>query len=373
MSRDKTENGRRLTVGGARYPAQIGHAYLMTAISPSLRGLGGGLLLCIFLLLTPHLSQAHESRPLFVEITETSSGVYELQYKIPSSVPDFNLPLISLPENFKELDKVSLYRTNDGFLKKQTFQGEALNGAAISITYPVMNPSVSTIVRVQLLNGEVHNRLLGPNEMQWVVPDQETRRGVAREYTVLGIQHILEGWDHLLFLVCLIFVAGIGRKMLITITGFTIAHSLTLALAALNVVNVPVPPVEAVIALSVVFLATEIAINNRKSLTFRYPIAVSSSFGLLHGFGFASVLSDIGLPQTQIPVSLLFFNIGVELGQIMFLLAVIVFYKIYLALKKATNSSGLEQIGKFRFETMAAYVVGVIASYWMIERVVGFF
>jgi len=116
-------------------------------------------------------------------------------------------------------------------------------------------------------------------------------------------------------------VAGVGKKLLVTITGFTIAHSITLALSALNLVRLPIPPVEAVIALSVVYLAMEIALQKKDSLTYRYPIAVSSSFGLLHGFGFAAVLADIGLPQVEIVTSLLFFNIGVELGQIIFVIS----------------------------------------------------
>jgi hydrogenase/urease accessory protein HupE len=293
------------------------------------------------------MTQAHESRPLFIEVVETAEGVFTLQYKIASSVPDFNLPDVLLPETFQALDKLSVYQTNDGFVKKQKFQSES--------------------------TGVVYNHLLSPEEMEWVVPDKETKSGVAKQYTVLGIQHILEGWDHLLFLICLIFVAGTGRKMLITITGFTIAHSITLILASLNVVRVPIPPVEAVIALSVVFLATEIAIKNKNSLTYKYPIAVSSSFGLLHGFGFASVLSDIGLPQIEIPTSLLFFNVGVEIGQIIFLLVVILIYFIYRKIKVFTNSGGLEKIGGIAFEKISAYAVGSIASFWMIERLYGFF
>ncbi len=235
-----------------------------------------------------------------------------------------------------------------------------------------MNPSVSTIVRISLLNGQVFNQLLSPKELEWTVPEEESTYGVAKQYTVLGIQHILEGWDHLLFLVCLILVAGTGRKMLITITGFTLAHSVTLVMSTLNVVNLPIPPVEAVIALSVVFLASEIVINNRRSLTYEYPIAVSSSFGLLHGFGFASVLSDIGLPQTEVPASLLFFNVGVEIGQIIFLVAVIVLFKSAEWVKEKYLQEGLLGMTGRQLEQGTAYIAGSVASFWMIERVLGF-
>ena len=319
------------------------------------------------------LSSAHESRPLFIEITEKESGLFELQYKIPNTIPEFNLPEVFLSDSFEALDRITIHQTAGGFIKKQNFKTTGnLNGTDISIRYPVMNPSVSCIVKVVLLNGQKFNKLLGPDELIWTVPEEESWAAVAKQYTVLGIQHILEGWDHLLFLICLMLVSGIGKKLLITITGFTIAHSITLALSALNVAKLPIPPVEAVIALSVVYLAVEIALQKKNSLTYRYPIAVSSSFGLLHGFGFAAVLSDIGLPQVEIVTSLLFFNIGVELGQIIFVLGVLL---LWLLIRKLT----LEKITADRFnvsrtlmEKSAAYFCGIIASYWMIERLYGF-
>ena len=157
-------------------------------------------------------------------------------------------------------------------------------------------------------------------------------------------------------------------------TGFTVAHSITLALAALNLVRVPVPPVEAAIALSIVFLATEIARDRHDTLTWRYPIAVAGSFGLLHGFGFASVLNEIGLPQTEIPAALLFFNVGVEVGQILFV-SVIVGVGGALAafgLIQRDGSIGNEGVIPLRFTRPAAYIAGSLAAYWMIDRVVGF-
>jgi hypothetical protein len=169
-------------------------------------------------------------------------------------------------------------------------------------------------------------------------------------------------------------IAGSWRRILVTITGFTVAHSMTLALAALNLVWVPIPPVEAVIALSIVFLAVEIARRRRDTLTWRYPIAISGSFGLLHGFGFASVLNEIGLPQTEIPAALLFFNVGVEIGQILFVAL------LFLVV------TGLSMFGMWQGEMKsksrlfvpdylirpAAYLVGVLAVYWTIDRIAGF-
>lgn len=323
-----------------------------------------------FLLLISLAGVAHESRPVFLEIIETQKGLFEVQYKIPSSIPEFNLPTVSFSKEFKAAGQPVMYRISDGFIKKVTLQSAGtLNDALIRINYPVANPPVYTIIRLSLFNGQKFYKLLRPTELEWIVPEQESAFGVAKQYTILGIQHILEGWDHLLFLVCLILVAGTGRKMLITITGFTLAHSITLVLSTLNLISLPIAPVEAVIALSVVFLATEIAVNNKKSLTYRFPIAVSSSFGLLHGFGFAAVLKDIGLPQTEVPVSLLFFNVGVEIGQIIFLFAVIVVFE-----KLILRSNFLSRILVWdprKLEKLIAYGVGSISSFWLIQRLYG--
>jgi len=143
----------------------------------------------------------------------------------------------------------------------------------------------------------------------------------------------------------------------------------TLALSALQLVRVPVPPVEAVIALSIVFLATEIARPRRDTLTWRYPILVSSAFGLVHGFGFAAVLGEIGMPQTQVPLALLFFNLGVEGGQLLFIAAMlpIILFLGWLVRRRKADAATLAAI-----ERPVAYAVGIIAAYWMIDRVWGF-
>ena len=181
------------------------------------------------------------------------------------------------------------------YVGQQLFRCEqGLSGRLVGIEFPNINPSLSTLYKIRLGNGEEHLRILKPSETEWTVPDAENRYGVATQYTALGVEHIWIGIDHLLFVACLVFIAGKARRLLITITGFTVAHSITLALSALDLVRIPTPPVEAAIALSVVFMAWEIAKGNENSLTYRYPIAVSSSFGLLHGFGFAAVLRDIG-------------------------------------------------------------------------------
>lgn len=248
---------------------------------------------------------------------------------------------------------------------------EGLAGTIIEISYPAFNPSITTLVRLVWLNGEMRTLVVGPSESAITLPDKETAAGVAGEYLGLGIDHILKGYDHLLFVACLLFIAGTWRRIFITITGFTVAHSITLVLSALNVVRLPVPPVEAVIALSIVFLASEIACGRRDTLTYRFPVVVSSSFGLLHGFGFAAVLGEIGLPQTELLTALLFFNLGVEVGQVIFAAAVI---GVYIVLRSGWHRLAISDYSVFLsprlFERVAAYSVGSAASYWMIDRTV---
>ena len=137
----------------------------------------------------------------------------------------------------------------------------------------------------------------------------------------------------------------------------------------LGIVNIPVPPVEAVIALSIVFLASEIARGNKRGLTYRFPVAVSMSFGLLHGFGFAAVLGEIGLPQNEIPTTLLFFNVGVELGQILFIAALIV---LAFAAKKLAQLFSRRPLSPVIWQPASAYMIGAVATYWTIERIVNF-
>lgn len=295
-------------------------------------------------------TQAHEARPLSIVINERASNVYVINTKIPPSVPIFNHPKILMPSFCKAKGKI--YHCS-----------QDISGSLLNINYPRFNPAISTLIRVNRLSGEKHSVLLGPKISEWSFPTKETKVGVAKQYTQLGISHILGGFDHLLFLVGLLFIAKTRKRILLAITGFTIAHSITLALSALDLVRLPVEPVEAIIALSIVFVASEIARGKRDTITYRYPIVVSSSFGLLHGFGFASVLNEIGLPQTELITGLLFFNVGVELGQLMFVGGLV---SLVFALQFVSKIT-IEHI--FKFERPIAYCLGILATFWMIERI----
>jgi hypothetical protein len=310
---------------------------------------------------------AHESRPIYVKIQETEPYVFSFTVKTPRTIPQFNIPSILAPRNCKQVGRDTVVGQRDSYVKENVYRCDGgVSGEKIELSFPAITPSVQTLIRLQTLSGLTHSKLLDPGKLAWEVPAKENKMQVAKDYTSLGVRHILEGYDHLLFLACLIMIAGTGRRILITVTGFTLAHSITLALSAFNLLRIPSVPVEAAIALSIVFLASEIAKEPRDTLTYKYPALVSVAFGLLHGLGFASVLRQIGLPQTEIVTGLLFFNIGVEIGQLAFIAMIILIYKLFMFATKKRTASLLP------LEKPAAYVVGSIAAFWMIERIYSF-
>jgi hydrogenase/urease accessory protein HupE len=222
-----------------------------------------------------------------------------------------------------------------------------------------------TLLRIELADGTMHTTVLRPDSPNFLVPEKPSKARVAVSYLGLGVEHILSGFDHLLFVLGLMLIVRSTGLLIKTITAFTLAHSVTLAMAALGFVHVPQTPVEAVIALSILFLATELSKQHRGeiSLTSRAPWIVALSFGLLHGFGFAGALSEIGLPQTDIPLALLFFNVGVEVGQLMFVAAVLAAQLLIQKIKVKWPVWA---------EQMPAYAIGSLAAFWFIQRTVSF-
>ena len=309
--------------------------------------------LVLLMLLLPGLSIADDFRPLYVELNEADQGQFTVRIKRPPGIPAANQPDIEFP----------------GFCNQQPGRSntyicsEDISGEVMSIRYPGYAVPNSSVIKMNFLTGESHTITMTSGDLEWRMPKKEEIATVAVQYTRLGIEHIWTGFDHLLFVLCLIWIAGTWRRILITITGFTLAHSITLALAALEIVRLPVPPIEAVIALSVMFLAVEITRGRRNNLTWNYPVAVSSSFGLLHGLGFAAVLNEIGLPRTELLTGLVCFNIGVEVGQILFALGVVILLQL------ANQWTRFALVG----QTAVGYFVGGVATYWFIERTTGFF
>ena len=220
------------------------------------------------------------------------------------------------------------------------------------------------LLRIELLDGSTHSTILRPNEPTFEIPARESKKEVALAMYRMGVVHILGGYDHLLFLLALMLIVTGFWRLVKTITAFTVAHSITLALATLGVVNFPTAPTEAVIALSIVFLAAEVIRmrNGEVVLTERYPWVVAFGFGLIHGLGFAGALSQIGIPEHEVPLSLLMFNLGVETGQIAFVTVV------------AFALAGIRRLpitlprGAWR---LAPYAIGGLATFWTIQRLVG--
>lgn len=318
------------------------------------------LLALLGLVLCAQGAGAHDSRPLNIELRELSPGAWRLSWSAPPSLPGSDAPALRLGEGCTRTEA-----SGPGGPVGQAFLqcAEGIDGQTLTIAYPAANPSLSTLIRLHRLSGETQSALLGPAERVWTVPAAESAAGVARSYTWLGIRHIWEGFDHLLFLACLLWIAGTWSRMLVTVLGFTLAHSVSLCLSALGWIWVPTPPLEAAIALSIVFLASELLRDRRTSLTWRHPVAVSSVFGLLHGLGFATVLADVGLPQTQLLTGLLFFNVGVEMGQLAFIAL------LWASRLPAASASRSRPALVGRLRTASAYGIGILASVWVIERV----
>lgn len=309
---------------------------------------------------------AHDARPFSINIDEQSGHSYLVRLRVPPTVELDNRPVIDWPRGCRSLNE----RHPEGILGESETQliscARSLEGGAIAIRYPIYNPSLATLIRLKRRDGAVLSQLLAPDQSAWQVPARPSRWEVARGYIELGIAHIWGGIDHLLFVTGLLILAGSLRGVLLAITGFTLAHSLTLSLATLGLVRLPIPAVEATIALSILFLAREIARPAPDGLARRYPIAVSSTFGLLHGFGFAAALQEVGLPRGELATGLLCFNLGVEIGQIVYILAVT---GLFLLLRRliARRETVLARLAPAP-KALAAYALGLPASYWLMER-----
>jgi hydrogenase/urease accessory protein HupE len=297
---------------------------------------------------------AHEVRPAYLELRQTAADTYDVLWKVPGSGDNLRLGLyLELPEG-----SVNVTAPRAGGLT-----GGTLHIAGLSATM------TDVLVRLERLDGTTLVTRLTPSAPSYVVEAAPRATQVATTYLKLGVEHILGGVDHLLFVLALLLLVKGRRRLIATVTAFTVAHSLTLAAATLGFVQVPGPPVEAAIALSIAFVAMEIVHSRegRSGLTERFPWIVAFTFGLLHGLGFAGALSEVGLPQTAIPVALLFFNVGVEIGQLSF-----------IALVLAITALARRATGRFSASQPAwgwrvpPYAIGGLAMFWVIQRVAAF-
>lgn len=324
-------------------------------------------LLLLLLVVLPGVdtASAHEVRPAYLELREALPGEFDVLWKTPMQG---ELRLALSPEfsgRTENLSPVATRETNNAAVQTwrlkaiEPLRGQSLRIAGLEATM------TDALVRSEFADGTSWTQRLTPSQPAAVIPVRQSALTVAGVYLGLGVEHILFGIDHLLFVLALLMITHGGWKLVKTVTAFTAAHSITLALATLGLVRVPQAPVEAVIALSIVFVAAEIlhGRQGREGLTARAPWIVAFTFGLLHGFGFARALSEIGLPQGQIPAALLFFNVGVEAGQLIFIAAVL---------------SLIAAFGRLRIplprwsEPVPAYAIGSVAMFWVIQRVAAF-
>lgn len=309
---------------------------------------------------------ADDMRPASLSVTQLQGDELLVKWKVPARGSQrlsldvvFDATTINVTRPRTEL-------VDGAFLQEWTVSRPGgLQGLGIRIHGLVSNSS-DVLLRIVDTDDHVITALLNVDEPSFTVESETAAKAsnTILAYIVLGIEHILIGLDHLLFVACLVYLCDSFRKMLWTITGFTVAHSITLIMAAVGMVSIPIAPVEAVIALSIVFLAVEIAKRRKRSLALRYPVLVSSSFGLLHGFGFASVLASIGLPDGEKITALLSFNIGVEIGQLMFVASLTAAFWLFRLVFR-----------NLRLETLRwpiSYFCGSLATYWVIARTLVF-
>ena len=310
---------------------------------------------------------AHESQPGLLELKQLGPARYEVIWRAPIYYGKPHPASLALPGNWKAVSQPTVRQLPDSALHRQVVDvdGGTINGSVIR--FPGLEATITDVfVRVTRLDGSEASLVVRPTQPVAVLRGERSWVESSGEYIMLGFNHILMGIDHLLFVLGLLIIVKSRRMLIKTITAFTVAHSITLAIATLGYANVPAPPLNAAIALSILFLGPEIARvwRGETSFTIRHPWVVAFGFGLLHGFGFASGLSTVGMPKAEIPLALLMFNIGVEIGQLLFVLLMLL---IYRALK----------ILAFHWprwvEFLPGYVIGSLGAFWTFQRTVMMF
>ncbi len=309
-------------------------------------------------------------RPAYLELRQTGPETYDTLWKVPGLGENLRLGLyVELPAGCTNVTEPRASMVNNAYTERWTVQcAGGLIGGTIHIA-GLASTMTDVLARLERLDGTTQVTRITPSAPSFVVEAAARASEVARTYLLLGVEHILGGIDHLLFVLALLILVQGTRRLIWTVTAFTVAHSITLAGATLGFVHVPGPPVEAAIALSIVFVAAEIAHSRQgmAGLTERFPWVVAFTFGLLHGFGFASALNEVGLPQAAIPVALLFFNVGVEIGQLLFIASV--FTVIVLARQVARRIAVPQPAWAWR---APPYVIGSIAAFWTMQRIAAF-
>ena len=315
-------------------------------------------------LVSPPPAAAHQLAPALLEVEETAGTRAAVAWKQPAVRIQGSRLRPVLPVECEGIGEPTVSQEGTGL--RATWEMECpggLAGKTVGVE-GIASSRADVLLRVALADGRRLQQVLTAEAPSFTIEEDAGRFGVFESYTVLGVEHILSGWDHLLFVLALVLLVGWSRKLLWTVTAFTLGHSVTLALASLGLVSLPQGPIEAAIALSIYFLAVELTARARgaETLTQRAPWSVAGTFGLLHGLGFAGALSEVGLPAGEIPLALFSFNVGVELGQLAFVAVVLV----VIAVLKAVPMRWPEWSN-----AVPAYAIGSCAAFWFCERVVG--
>jgi len=322
----------------------------------------------------PFATEAHEVRPGYLEIRQVEAETFDVLWKVPAR-GEYRLRLHArLPKECQGAPNHGSF-VGGAFVERWRAQ---CPGGLVGRTIEIEGLSATrtdVLARIEWSDGTTQAVRLTPEQTSFEAKAAPGALEVTKTYFLLGVEHILLGIDHLLFVLGLLFLVGNWKRLIATVTAFTVAHSITLAAATLGWVHVAQTPVEATIALSIMFVAAEIihGAHGEPRLASRAPWLVAFVFGLLHGFGFAGALREIGLPQEDVPLALLFFNVGVEAGQLMFIAAVVAVFSV---LTRLVRKQGSRDHGPWHSETLirtpVAYAIGSMAAYWTVQRVIGF-
>jgi len=308
-------------------------------------------------------TNADEIRPALLDIKEQNTGLFAVTWKVPRRGNRVLAITPQLPSSLELLGAPTIQDNPGARIQHATYKNnaESLTGQAITID-GLSALQTDVLLLMQFKDGSSHSAILRPASPTFTIPLEASKLEVAGDYWRMGTIHILEGVDHLLFVLALMLIVSGFGPLLKAVTAFTVAHSITLALATLDIIHIPSAPTEALIALSILFLATEIIHKQQGkiSLTEQYPWIIAFVFGLFHGLGFAGALSEIGVPQHEIPLALFMFNVGVETGQLMFIAAVLSLWALVRRLPISLPQ------GAWR---VLPYSIGSIAAFWTIDRV----
>ena len=309
---------------------------------------------------------ADEIRPALLDIKEQTTGLFAVTWKVPMRGDRVLALDAQLPASLELMGSSTIKNIPGAQIEYATYRNTEVSLTGQSIMIDGLSAlQTDVLLLVQLQDGTSHSAILRPASPEFTIPLQASKLKVAGDYWLMGTIHILEGADHLLFVLALMLIVSGFKPLVKAVTAFTVAHSITLALATLDVIHVPSAPTEAIIALSILFLAVEI-IHKRQgkfSLTEQHPWVVAFIFGLFHGLGFAGALFEIGLPQQEIPLALLMFNVGVETGQLMFI-AVVLSLIALLKRLPVTIPQGAWRV--------MPYAIGSVSAFWVIQRVISF-